>query len=168
MNDSSKEKKIIDALVKGNADTLEQHETTSIQILICPQNHSPLRFPFSSEPFRLAGILIFPVGQTRRPLRRVTGSGAEWITTVKGVSRFNFPFLMLGGHRSPTLRPQDQQNEKITASSLSLDTASSSSLCNPNSDSCQLQENGSKSPDHSEEPTSCDSDLGTANAEDSD
>lgn len=63
----------------GNADTLEQHETTSIQILICPQNHSPLRFPFSSEPFRLAGILIFPVGQTRRPLRRVTGSGAEWM-----------------------------------------------------------------------------------------
>uniref|UniRef100_A0A8C6R2C3 Pleckstrin homology domain-containing family M member 1 n=1 Tax=Nannospalax galili TaxID=1026970 RepID=A0A8C6R2C3_NANGA len=61
------------------------------------------------------------------------------------------------------------RNRKLTASSLSLDTASSSQLsCSLNSDSCLLQEDGSKSPDHSEEPTSYDSDLGTANADDSD
>ncbi|XP_069338813.1 pleckstrin homology domain-containing family M member 1 isoform X1 [Eulemur rufifrons] len=62
-----------------------------------------------------------------------------------------------------------RRNRKLTASSLSLDTASSSQLsCSLNSDSCLLQENGSKSPDHSEEPMSYDSDLGTANADDSD
>ncbi|XP_004707580.1 pleckstrin homology domain-containing family M member 1 [Echinops telfairi] len=61
------------------------------------------------------------------------------------------------------------QNRKLTASSLSLDTASSSQLsCSLNSDSCLLQENGSKSPERAEEPMSYDSDLGTANAEDSD
>lgn len=61
-----------------------------------------------------------------------------------------------------------RRNRQLTASSLSLDTASSSQLsCSLNSDSC-LQENGSKSPDHSEEPMSYDSDLGTANADDSD
>ncbi|XP_059938090.1 pleckstrin homology domain-containing family M member 1 isoform X2 [Mesoplodon densirostris] len=62
-----------------------------------------------------------------------------------------------------------RRNRGLTASSLSLDTASSSQLsCSLNSDSCLLQENGSKSPDRSEEPMSCDSDLGTANADDSD
>ncbi|XP_062936543.1 pleckstrin homology domain-containing family M member 1-like isoform X2 [Cynocephalus volans] len=62
-----------------------------------------------------------------------------------------------------------QQSRKLTASSLSLDTAGSSQLfCSLNSDSCLLQENGSKSPDHSEEPMSYDSDLGIANADDSD
>ncbi|XP_057570000.1 pleckstrin homology domain-containing family M member 1-like isoform X2 [Hippopotamus amphibius kiboko] len=62
-----------------------------------------------------------------------------------------------------------RRNRQLTASSLSLDTARSSQLsCSLNSDSCLLQENGSKSPDRSEEPMSCDSDLGTANAEDSD
>ncbi|KAL2764858.1 pleckstrin homology domain-containing family M member 1 isoform 2 [Daubentonia madagascariensis] len=62
-----------------------------------------------------------------------------------------------------------RRNQKLTASSLSLDTASSSQLsCSLNSDSCLLQENGSKSPDRSEEPMSYDSDLGTANADDSD
>ncbi|XP_064127058.1 pleckstrin homology domain-containing family M member 1 isoform X2 [Loxodonta africana] len=62
-----------------------------------------------------------------------------------------------------------RRNRKLTASSLSLDTASSSQLsCSLNSDSCLLQENGSKSPDRSEEPMSCDSDLGTANADGSD
>ncbi|XP_004684982.1 PREDICTED: pleckstrin homology domain-containing family M member 1 [Condylura cristata] len=62
-----------------------------------------------------------------------------------------------------------RRNRKLTASSLSLDTASSSQLsCSLNSDSCLLQENGSKSPDRSEEPMSYDSDLGAANAEDSD
>ncbi|XP_027948572.1 pleckstrin homology domain-containing family M member 1 isoform X2 [Eumetopias jubatus] len=62
-----------------------------------------------------------------------------------------------------------RRNRKLTASSLSLDTASSSQLsCSLNSDSCLLQENGCKSPDRSEEPMSYDSDLGTANAEDSD
>lgn len=61
-----------------------------------------------------------------------------------------------------------RRNRQLTASSLSLDTASSSQLsCSLNSDSC-LQENGSKSPDHSEEPMSYDSDPGTANADDSD
>ncbi|KAM4844486.1 pleckstrin homology domain-containing family M member 1 isoform 1-T2 [Thomomys bottae] len=62
-----------------------------------------------------------------------------------------------------------QRNRKLTASSLSLDTASSSQLsCSLNSDSCLLQENGSKSPDRSEEPMSYDSDLGIANVDDSD
>lgn len=62
-----------------------------------------------------------------------------------------------------------RRDRKLTASSLSLDTASSSQLsCSLNSDSCLLQENGPKSPDHSEEPMSYDSDLGTANADDSD
>ncbi|XP_048220908.1 pleckstrin homology domain-containing family M member 1 isoform X2 [Perognathus longimembris pacificus] len=62
-----------------------------------------------------------------------------------------------------------QRNRKLTASSLSLDTASSSQLsCSLNSDSCLLQENGSKSPDHSEEPMSYDSDPGTANVDDAD
>ncbi|XP_063107831.1 pleckstrin homology domain-containing family M member 1 isoform X3 [Cavia porcellus] len=62
-----------------------------------------------------------------------------------------------------------RQNRKLTASSLSLDTATSSQMsCSPNSDSCLLQENGSKSPGRSEEPMSYDSDLGTANADDSD
>lgn len=62
-----------------------------------------------------------------------------------------------------------QRNRQLTASSLSLDTASSSQLsCSLNSDSLLLPENGSKSPDHSEEPMSYDSDLGTANADDSD
>ncbi|KAG8505026.1 Pleckstrin homology domain-containing family M member 1 [Galemys pyrenaicus] len=62
-----------------------------------------------------------------------------------------------------------RRNRKLTASSLSLDTASSSQLsCSLNSDSCILQENGSKSPDRSEEHMSYDSDLGTANADDSD
>nr|XP_045015756.1 pleckstrin homology domain-containing family M member 1 [Jaculus jaculus]XP_045015757.1 pleckstrin homology domain-containing family M member 1 [Jaculus jaculus] len=62
-----------------------------------------------------------------------------------------------------------RRNKNLTASSLSLDTASSSQLsCSLNSDNCLLQENGSKSPDHSEEPMSYDSDLGTANADDSD
>lgn len=62
-----------------------------------------------------------------------------------------------------------RRNRKLTASSLSLDTASSSQLsCSLNSDSCLLQENGPKSPDHSEEPMSYDSDLGMANADDPD
>ncbi|KAI5255972.1 Pleckstrin-likey Domain-Containing Family M Member 1 [Manis pentadactyla] len=62
-----------------------------------------------------------------------------------------------------------RRNKKLTASSLSLDTASSSQLsCSLNSDNCQLQENDSKSPDHSGEPMSYDSDPGAANAEDSD
>ncbi|XP_012887449.1 PREDICTED: pleckstrin homology domain-containing family M member 1 isoform X1 [Dipodomys ordii] len=62
-----------------------------------------------------------------------------------------------------------QRNRELTASSLSLDTASSSQLsCSLNSDSCLLQESGSKSPDRSEEPMSYDSDLGTANVDDSD
>ncbi|XP_059762844.1 pleckstrin homology domain-containing family M member 1 isoform X2 [Balaenoptera ricei] len=62
-----------------------------------------------------------------------------------------------------------RRNRGLMASSLSLDTASSSQLsCSLNSDSCLLQENGSKSPDRSEEPMSCDSDLGTVNADDSD
>ncbi|XP_039081247.1 pleckstrin homology domain-containing family M member 1 isoform X3 [Hyaena hyaena] len=62
-----------------------------------------------------------------------------------------------------------RRNRKLTASSLSLDTASSSQLsCSLNSDSCLIQENGSKSPDRSEEPMSYDSDLGAANADDSD
>ncbi|XP_066219991.1 pleckstrin homology domain-containing family M member 1 [Saccopteryx leptura] len=66
------------------------------------------------------------------------------------------------GHKIPRSR-------QLTASSLSLDTASSSQLsCSLNSDSLPLQENGSKSPDHSEEPMSYDSDLGPANADDSD
>ncbi|KAL6083335.1 hypothetical protein STEG23_033030 [Scotinomys teguina] len=61
------------------------------------------------------------------------------------------------------------RSRNLTASSLSLDTASSSQLsCSLNSDSCLLQENGSKSPDHSEEPMSYDSDLGPANVDDSD
>ncbi|XP_053424030.1 pleckstrin homology domain-containing family M member 1 [Nycticebus coucang] len=65
--------------------------------------------------------------------------------------------------------PKIRRNRKLTASSLSLDTASSSQLsCSLNSDSCLLQENGCKSPDRSEEPMSYDSDLGTANADDSD
>ncbi|KAM9210618.1 pleckstrin homology domain-containing family M member 1-like isoform 2-T2 [Dugong dugon] len=60
-------------------------------------------------------------------------------------------------------------NRKLTASSFSLDTASSSLLsCSLNSDSGLLQENGFKSPDCSEESMSYDSDLGTANADDSD
>ncbi|XP_039097084.1 pleckstrin homology domain-containing family M member 1-like isoform X2 [Hyaena hyaena] len=62
-----------------------------------------------------------------------------------------------------------RRNRKLTASSLSLDTASSSQVsCSLNSDSCLLQENGSKSPDRSEEPMSYNSDLGAANADDSD
>ncbi|XP_036306941.1 pleckstrin homology domain-containing family M member 1 [Pipistrellus kuhlii] len=62
-----------------------------------------------------------------------------------------------------------QRHRQLTASSLSLDTASSSQLsCSLNSDSLLLPENGSKSPDHSEEPMSYDSDLGAANADDSD
>lgn len=62
-----------------------------------------------------------------------------------------------------------RRNKNLTASSLSLDTASSSQLsCSLNSDSGLLQENGSKSPDRSEEPMSYDSDLGTANVDDSD
>ncbi|EHB17709.1 Pleckstrin-like protein domain-containing family M member 1 [Heterocephalus glaber] len=61
-----------------------------------------------------------------------------------------------------------QRNRKLTASSLSLDTASSSQLsCSLNSVSCLLQESGSKSPDHPKEPMSYDRDLGTANADDS-
>ncbi|XP_004859227.1 pleckstrin homology domain-containing family M member 1 isoform X1 [Heterocephalus glaber] len=61
-----------------------------------------------------------------------------------------------------------RRNRKLTASSLSLDTASSSQLsCSLNSDSCLLQESGCKSPDHPEEPMSYDLDLGTANADDS-
>ena len=60
-----------------------------------------------------------------------------------------------------------QQNRQLTASSLlSLNTASSSQLsCGLNSNSLLLQESGSKSLDGSEEPTSEDSDLGTANAD---
>ncbi|XP_007953467.2 pleckstrin homology domain-containing family M member 1, partial [Orycteropus afer afer] len=62
-----------------------------------------------------------------------------------------------------------QRNRKLTASSLSLDTASSSQLsCSLDSVSCLLQEKGSKSPDRSEEPMSYDSDLGPANADDAD
>lgn len=62
-----------------------------------------------------------------------------------------------------------RRNRQLTASSLSLDTASSSQLsCSLNSDSCLLHESGCKSPDRSEEPMSYDSDLGTANADDSD
>lgn len=62
-----------------------------------------------------------------------------------------------------------RRNRQLTASSLSLDTASLSQLsCSLNSDSCLLQENGSKSPDRSEEPMSYDSDPGTAHADDSD
>lgn len=65
--------------------------------------------------------------------------------------------------------PKIRRDRRLTASTLSLDTASSSQLsCSLNSDTCLLQENGCKSPDRSEEPMSCDSDVGTANAEDSD
>ncbi|XP_008052311.1 pleckstrin homology domain-containing family M member 1 [Carlito syrichta] len=65
--------------------------------------------------------------------------------------------------------PKIRRNRKLMASSLSLDTASSSQLsCSLNSDNCLLPGDDCKSPDRSEEPMSCGSDPGTANAGNSD
>ncbi|XP_054988310.1 pleckstrin homology domain-containing family M member 1 isoform X1 [Sorex araneus] len=112
-------------------------------------------------PLALSGLCSFP------ELDLLTTSGTELqrkesLDSISHSSGSEDIEVHHSGHKI-------HRDRKLTASSLSLDTASSSQLsCSLNSDSCLLQENGSKSPDRSEEPMSCDSDLGTANVEDSD
>nr|XP_023395357.1 pleckstrin homology domain-containing family M member 1-like [Loxodonta africana] len=84
----------------------------------------------------------------------------------KRVPGFSFPFLGTEDIEVQHSGHKIQRKRKLTASSLSLDTASSSQLtCSLNSDSFLLHENVSKSPDRSEEPMSYDSDLGMPNAD---
>ncbi|NXK53499.1 PKHM1 protein, partial [Chauna torquata] len=57
---------------------------------------------------------------------------------------------------------------KLTSSSLSLNTTGSSQLSSSLGSDSILQPHCAQSPERSEEPLSCDSDLGTATAEDLD
>ncbi|NXS40419.1 PKHM1 protein, partial [Balaeniceps rex] len=57
---------------------------------------------------------------------------------------------------------------KLTSSSLSLNTTSSSQLSSSLGSDSILPAHCTRSPERSEEPLSCDSDLGTATAEDLD
>ncbi|NXC66756.1 PKHM1 protein, partial [Anhinga anhinga] len=57
---------------------------------------------------------------------------------------------------------------KLTSSSLSLNTTSSSQLSSSLGSDSILQAHCARSPERSEEPLSCDSDLGTATTEDLD
>ncbi|NXI95521.1 PKHM1 protein, partial [Psophia crepitans] len=57
---------------------------------------------------------------------------------------------------------------KLTSSSLSLNTTSSSQLSSSLGSDSVLPPHCARSPERSEEPLSCDSDLGTATAEDLD
>ncbi|NWQ87850.1 PKHM1 protein, partial [Burhinus bistriatus] len=57
---------------------------------------------------------------------------------------------------------------KLTSSSLSLNTTSSSQLSSSLGSDSILPAHCARSPERSEEPLSCDSDLGTATAEDLD
>ncbi|XP_067167936.1 pleckstrin homology domain-containing family M member 1 isoform X3 [Apteryx mantelli] len=70
----------------------------------------------------------------------------------------------------PSILPIDKSSNKIklTSSSLSLNTTSSSQLSSSLGSDSILQAHCTRSPERSEEPLSCDSDLGTATAEDLD
>ncbi|XP_025920923.1 pleckstrin homology domain-containing family M member 1 isoform X4 [Apteryx rowi] len=67
----------------------------------------------------------------------------------------------------PSILPIDKSSNKIklTSSSLSLNTTSSSQLSSSLGSDSILQAHCTRSPERSEEPLSCDSDLGTATAE---
>lgn len=112
-------------------------------------------------PLALSGLCPFP------ELDLLTAPGPELprkesLDSISHSSGSEDVEVQRSGRKSP-------RDRKLTASSLSLDTASSSQLsCSLNSDSCLLQDHGSRSPDRSEEPMSCDSDPGAANVEDSD
>ncbi|KFP45405.1 Pleckstrin homology domain-containing family M member 1, partial [Chlamydotis macqueenii] len=70
----------------------------------------------------------------------------------------------------PSVLPIGKANSKIklTSSSLSLNTTSSSQLSSSLGSDSILPAHCARSPERSEEPLSCDSDLGTATAEDLD
>ncbi|KGL92303.1 Pleckstrin homology domain-containing family M member 1, partial [Charadrius vociferus] len=70
----------------------------------------------------------------------------------------------------PSVLPIGKASSKIklTSSSLSLNTTSSSQLSSSLGSDSILPPHCARSPERSEEPLSCDSDLGTATAEDLD
>ncbi|NXJ53438.1 PKHM1 protein, partial [Spizaetus tyrannus] len=70
----------------------------------------------------------------------------------------------------PSVLPIGKASSKIklTSSSLSLNTTSSSQLSSSLGSDSILPAHCARSPERSEEPLSCDSDLGTATAEDLD
>ncbi|NXT58661.1 PKHM1 protein, partial [Pluvianellus socialis] len=70
----------------------------------------------------------------------------------------------------PSVLPISKASSKIklTSSSLSLNTTSSSQLSSSLGSDSILPPHCARSPERSEEPISCDSDLGTATAEDLD
>ncbi|KFV86630.1 Pleckstrin homology domain-containing family M member 1, partial [Struthio camelus australis] len=70
----------------------------------------------------------------------------------------------------PSILPIGKSSNKIklTSSSLSLNTTSSSQLSSSLGSDSILQAHCTRSPERSKEPLSCDSDLGTATAEDLD
>ncbi|NXE29743.1 PKHM1 protein, partial [Ardeotis kori] len=70
----------------------------------------------------------------------------------------------------PSVLPIGKASSKIklTSSSLSLNTTSSSQLSSSLGSDSVLPAHCARSPERSEEPLSCDSDLGTATAEDLD
>ncbi|NXS76034.1 PKHM1 protein, partial [Pandion haliaetus] len=70
----------------------------------------------------------------------------------------------------PSVLPISKASSKIklTSSSLSLNTTSSSQLSSSLGSDSILPTHCARSPERSEEPLSCDSDLGTATAEDLD
>ncbi|KFO80904.1 Pleckstrin homology domain-containing family M member 1, partial [Cuculus canorus] len=70
----------------------------------------------------------------------------------------------------PSVLPISKASSKIklTSSSLSLNTTSSSQLSSSLGSDSILPAHCARSPERSEEPLSCDSDLGTATAEDLD
>ncbi|NXW10587.1 PKHM1 protein, partial [Fregetta grallaria] len=70
----------------------------------------------------------------------------------------------------PSVLPIGKASSKIklTSSSLSLNTTSSSQLSSSLGSDSVLPAHCTRSPERSEEPLSCDSDLGTATAEDLD
>ncbi|NWS76935.1 PKHM1 protein, partial [Crotophaga sulcirostris] len=70
----------------------------------------------------------------------------------------------------PSVLPISKASSKIklTSSSLSLNTTSSSQLSSSLGSDSLLPAHCARSPERSEEPLSCDSDLGTATAEDLD
>ncbi|NXI62421.1 PKHM1 protein, partial [Anseranas semipalmata] len=70
----------------------------------------------------------------------------------------------------PSVLPISKAGDKtkLTSSSLSLNTTGSSQLSSSLGSDSILQPHCAQSPERSEEPLSCDSDLGTATAEDLD
>ncbi|XP_019379116.1 PREDICTED: pleckstrin homology domain-containing family M member 1 [Gavialis gangeticus] len=113
-------------------------------------------------PLSLSGLCPFselpePLTSSSSEPRRRESLGS--ISQSSGSDEVQPPILPISknGHKS-----------KLTCSTLSLNTIGSSQLSSSVGSDSLFQGNGPRSPERCKEPLSCDSDLGTANAEDLD